>query len=216
MIEPIPQGANRVPTAKGVCDECGRDEVFVFDYERRSAGVWEPKEGQAIKKLTAKGWAVVKGKLRCPACEAKRKAFKQEAPMAENVTELRQPTREQKRAIIDMLEEVYDTAAGRYKGTETDATVAAVLGEGVMPGWVAQLREDLFGPDGGNGEMEALLDEMKGWLAARTKDATNAKVHLQAAEGALRQIGDWEKEVAAFAKRVEAIQRAVGPKAQRA
>ena len=132
------------------------------------------------------------------------------------VTELRQPTREQKRAIIDMLEEVYDTTAGRYKGAETDATVAAVLGEGVMPGWVAQLREDLFGPDGGNGEMEALLDEMKGWLAARTKDATNAKVHLQAAEGALRQIGDWEKEVASFAKRVQAIQRAVGPKAQRA
>ena len=110
--------------------------------------------------MTGQGWAVVKGKLHCPGCEAKRKV----KPMAEVQAKLQagaavpQPSREQKRAIIDLLQASYDTKAGRYLQGETDATLATVLE--VRAGWVAVLREELFGPDGRNEEADALRQEL--------------------------------------------------------
>ncbi|MEB3421745.1 hypothetical protein VK682_24550 [Salipiger manganoxidans] len=70
-----------------------------------------------------------------------------------------QPSREQKRAIIDLLQASYDTKAGRYLQGETDATLATVLE--VRAGWVAVLREELFGPDGRNEEADALRQELE-------------------------------------------------------
>lgn len=61
---------------------------------------------------------------------------------------LRQPTRDQKRLIVAALEESYDTKNQRYKGTETDKGIADMLEDGIMAGWVAAVREDMFGPDG--------------------------------------------------------------------
>ncbi|MBL3587737.1 hypothetical protein JMM61_20710, partial [Rhodovulum sulfidophilum] len=55
------------------------------------------------------------------------------APAAKPAEVLRQPSREQRREIVDMLREVYDPEAERYRRNDTDATVADVLG--VMPGW---------------------------------------------------------------------------------
>ena len=74
MIRPMDKSAP-VPRATGVCDGCGREEVITCDYERvgREIG-WRVNEGQAVRKLTGMGWALVKGRLNCPACEAKRKA----------------------------------------------------------------------------------------------------------------------------------------------
>ncbi len=53
-----------------------------------------------------------------------------------------------------MLVITYDGDAKRYKGTDTDKTIADALGNGVMPGWVAEIREQNFGPAGGNEEIE--------------------------------------------------------------
>ncbi|PTE19935.1 hypothetical protein C5F48_20310 [Cereibacter changlensis JA139] len=120
----------------------------------------------------------------------------------------RQPTRAQKREIVQLLDASYDVKAGRYVGGETDQTVAASL-PGILPGWVASVREDLYGPAGGNEEIEGLLAELRRELAAMAaRDAAieAARAELAEARGAL----------AGFLKRLEAIRAAVGPKAVRA
>lgn len=221
MIEPIVNKVG-VPRVNVRCDAdgCDRAETTTCDYQRSSRGEWTPDEGQAHRKMVGKGWTLRKGLLLCPACEAKRKIertkdreMKVQAQAPSNVAPIREPTREQKRQIMDLLGVCYDTEAGRFKGADTDTTVAQAVGGGVMAAWVAEIREEFFGPDGGNGEMEALLAEMREWIATRSRETTNAKVHLEAAEGILRQYDERQKEVSGFAKRIEAIRKAVGPKA---
>lgn len=208
-----------VPRARVICDGCGKDEVATCDYEHKPGRRWEPNEGQMIRKAQGMGWAFVKGKLLCPACEAKRKRDrKPEVEVTKpqsTVMPLRQPTREQKRQIMSLLEVAYDAGTERYKGCDTDNTIAETIGGGVMPGWVAEIREEFFGPDGGNGEMDALLAEIRAWIKDREGEKADAMAHLRKAEAALREVDERLSEVAGFAKRVEAIQKAVGPKAGR-
>jgi len=218
MIQPIRgKGVNR---ATAICDGCSREETVTCDYARDAAGGWHPNEGQITKKLVGRGWAVVKRAMHCPACEAKRKMeTRQETAMkTSNVTvaPIREPSREEKRQIMGLLEVSYDATAGRYKGTDTDQTVAAAIGGGVMSGWVAEIREEFFGPDGGNGEMDALLTEMRAWVKEREREKQNAMVHLEAAQATLRECDAKVAEVSGFAKRLDAIRAAVGPKAARA
>lgn len=218
MIQAIRgKGVNR---ANAVCDGCAREEIVTCDYKRTNGCDWVPNEGQIVKKLIGHGWAVVKGKLHCPPCETKRKIEnRQEAAMkASNITitPIREPSREEKRQIMSLLEVSYDADAGRYKGADTDQTVAAAIGGGVMPGWVAEIREEFFGPDGGNGEMDALLAEMRDWVKAREREKHNTTVHLEAAQATLRECDAKIAEVSGFAKRLDAIRAAVGPKATRA
>jgi len=71
---------------------------------------------------------------------------------------LRQPSRDQKRLIVAALEDAYDTNQ-RYKGTETDKGIADMLEDGIMAGWVAAVREDMFGPDG-NEEIGSLAADV--------------------------------------------------------
>ena len=126
-----------------------------------------------------------------------------------NITEIRQPTREQKRQIIDMLTSTYDVKAERYTGAETDITIADAVGGGCMFGWVAAIREDMFGPDGGNEEREALMAEITQWRDNADKLA--ADMHLT-----LREFNDARAKVADLQKRVDAVVKAAGPKVARA
>lgn len=122
-------------------------------------------------------------------------------------------TREQKRQIMSLLDIGYDTEAGRYKGADTDATVAAAIGGGVMPGWVTELREEFFGPDGGNGEMDALAAEMRAWLRDRRKERDEAQGHLDAAAKSVAALDGRLSEAEGMLGRLDAIRKAVGPKA---
>ena len=135
---------------------------------------------------------------------------------ASNITKLRQPSPKQKREIIGILEDVYDDDNKRYRGHETDKTVAETIGGGVMPGWVAEIREDMFGPDGSNDEMEALLIEMREWKKARSKEISNARLHIENAEKIVREMEAEIQKVTAFEQRHLACIRSVGPKAGRA
>ncbi len=112
--------------------------------------------------------------------------------MATNVTALREPTTKQERLIIMALEDAYDDQAHRYKGQNTDKTIADELGDGIMFGWVARVREKLFGPSGENEEIAAIRGEIN---ALRSECAG---------------------KIDALAKRLDAICAAVGPKAPRA
>lgn len=214
-----------VPRARVVCDECSRDEVFPAGYEsgrnthdKRSTVI----EGPVIQKATKQGWSYVKGQLRCPSCEAKRKAeaaHKQEAKeMAETatVTELRQPTREQKRQIMAMLEASYDTKSGRYTGGDTDKTVAETIGGGVMPGWVSEIREEFFGPDGGNDDMETVAAELKSAREALTALRRELEPVTETARRIENDMRQHKERIDRAISRIETIKAAVGPKAARA
>lgn len=198
MIDPIKQ-RDGVSRAKATCDFCETFEEVPCAYEGNS-----PNEGQIRQRLTNQGWSYVKNKLRCPACEEKRKvvpmkSFQElEAPM-----EVRQPTKAERREITMMLHEVYDTEQERYRQGDTDDSVAEVLG--VMPGWVSEIREDLFGPDGGNDEIEALMAEMTEFRAEATALLSAATKANDAVVKSLEQAKD-------FQTRLAKIKKAVGPR----
>lgn len=101
-----------------------------------------------------------------------------------------------------MLEVAYDVSLGRYKGADTDLTVAEVLR--VMPGWVAEIREDLFGPDGGNDEIEALAED----IAKLAAQFSTALAEFEAEVTA--KISSAQKDLT---KRLDKVRAAVGPRA---
>lgn len=235
MISVLPSQRHR---ALVTCDGCRAEHMETVDRPGRSSVCGERmaiNTGQVAAKLSARGWRVAGRKQLCPGCVAQRRAEgrqAQEVKMARAAPATpaarekaapggaamivaapgadapRQPTRAQKREIVQLLDASYDVKAGRYVGGETDQTVAASL-PGILPGWVASVREDLYGPAGGNEEIEGLLAELRRELAAMAaRDAAieAARAELAEARGAL----------AGFLKRLEAIRAAVGPKAVRA
>ena len=60
----------------------------------------------------------------------------------------------------ESIQKFYDDAAKRFKDGESDKTVADAIGGGVLFGWVARIREELFGPDTRNQEVEALRKDL--------------------------------------------------------
>ena len=212
-IEPI-KGFRNEEQALCKCDDCCAEITVSAAHGTNKGGRsdWKKhlvlsKPGQVIEKIQSEGWAMVKNKLRCPKCEAARKSQNskpEEAPMKANITELRKPTPAQKRQIVEMLMVSYDTDNGRYRSNDTDKTVAEAIGNGVMLGWVAEIREDMFGPAGGNDELEALQREVAEWSVAFEKQIEQER------EKANTRIREKQAE---FQKRIEALKKAVGPKA---
>ena len=119
--------------------------------------------------------------------------------------DLRKPTAEQKRQIFEMLGVVYDTKAGRFTDCESDVTVAAALGNGIMFGWVAAIREEFFGPDGGNEELEKLRADMRAWQDM-------AQELRKTVEDALPKIVAGQTAVAEMQRRMDALVKAAGPR----
>jgi len=204
MIEGMERaGLNSRCIAK--CDDCGLAEYEACSYERASGGAWRPNEGQVIHRLTKRGWSHIKGKLRCMACELQRKPQKEDEQVADKVTQLRQPTPEQKRQIFEMLGVAYDPKAGRYRDCETDVTVAEALGANIMFGWVAAIREEFFGPDGGNAEMENIRADLARWQSEATamqRQVTDTAAQLATA---ITKVSDMQR-------RLDALVKATGPR----
>lgn len=175
-----PYRDNRGLTAAEVrCDTCGHVTRLRVDAERRRGekGPLVINDGQAHRKLTAQGWDVRGGEHTCPSCIINKRTTtkpKEEEMAISQQDGLRQPTRDQKREIMAMLQDVYDPAAQRYRGAETDKTIAETLGDGILFGWVAQLREEFFGPDG-NEAADLLISEVQEWM--KKADALSAKLH---------------------------------------
>jgi len=167
-----------------------------------------------MPKLHAAGWTYVKNILRCADCEAKRHM---ENIMAKEPTvivipppsapPLRQPTRDQKRLIVAALEDAYDTKNQRYRGTETDKGIAAMLEDGIMAGWVAAVREDMFGPDG-NEEMVGLAKDLSTWMK-KVEDG------MALIADTLAELEPFRAEVKKYQDRLNKIVVAIGPKAEK-
>ena len=115
---------------------------------------------------------------------------------------LREPTPKQKREIIGLLEVVYDDAAKRFKDGESDKTVADAIGGGVLFGWVARIREELFGPDTRNQEVEALR-------AALGKMADDIQAHQAELRDAREAVKVVEKKVSAMVASMAALKSRV-------
>lgn len=201
MIEPAPKQGT-APHAKATCDECSKSILVACGYKRikgREQAV--PDEGQIRNRLTQQGWKVLRKTIECPECVAKKQGPK---PVTEKPTAVpNEPTREQKRAIMDLLEEVYDTDGEHYKSGDTDETVADVLG--VMPGWVAKLREEFFGPDGGNEEIADLLGRIEAIEKRIEEDGKHAAALSKRLEEEAEKIAQAKKDLTK-------IKRAVGPR----
>lgn len=205
------------------CDVCSTETTVKAQHSRHrgNAGKREVVESQVITKLQGNGWTYIKKTLRCAACEEeRRKNFTPQKVMEtimndQTVTDLRQPTREQKRQIMSLLEEVYDTANGYYTGGETDKTVAETLGTGIMPGWVAAIREEFFGPDGSNDELLKLREELGTLKTNMEAVAKTCHDDIQKALAGLRDYNKLREKVGEYETRVEKLKRAIGPKAER-
>lgn len=170
MIEAV-RGERGRSCANVRCDGCGREESLPVPLERNRGKPLAVNEGHVVRKLQKRGWTLISGNLRCPDCSASRKQTAadttEEPPMAvaekaKTSSDLRRPTPAQKRQIIGLLEDAYDDDAKRYRNpSDTDKTLAEVIGGGCMWGWVAEIREELFGPDTRNAELDAIRTEMK-------------------------------------------------------
>lgn len=200
------------PQVVCTCADCGREEVVravlgVGNADRRALS--SKSLGQATKKLTQNGWSYVKRTLRCPECEAKRreamskKSGSGAGGAAVDVTPLpERPTREQKRAIVNRLDKVYDLDKGRYMSGESDFVVAEDLR--VRPGWVTEVRDELFGPEGTNDDVEE-FGEMLDLLHKQI----NEKV--QKGEEMVAELRSSRAEVAKMKVEFERLQKALGP-----
>ena len=220
-FEPVKTGKGH-PRVRCICDDCGRDEVVGAVHGRRG----DAGAGQAAAKVQRLGWSYIGKRLRCAACERKRKfggVARMGIQMKDNqmtgtqsktrgrtaktraqvAPEPEAASRAQKREILSLLEEVYDVGVGAYLRGDTDDTVAEVLS--VRPGWVAALREEFFGPSGENAEMKALSADIEAFLAT-------AKDDLQATRQALVQIETRVREAEGLRGRLERIKQAVGPR----
>lgn len=166
------KGARGQEQAFCTCEDCG-GEVTVSARHGDNRG-WKAagranltlhSEAAVIESLKKLGWSHVKNRLRCDKCTENRKdkpmtPTKTREAAKPTATAPRQPTAEMEVDIIVTLSAVYDRKAKRYSGAETDATVADVIGNGCMPGWVAAIRAEKFGP-AGNEEAEAIRAEIE-------------------------------------------------------
>lgn len=101
------------------------------------------------KKLRQQGWdlGASAAQDRCPTCvhpkpEPRVIPMKAEPAKADPP---RTPTREDRRRVIDALEEHYDADHERYRASWTDKALAAKLG--LPAAWVAEERDRAYGPD---------------------------------------------------------------------
>lgn len=125
-------------------------------------------------------------------------------PVKSDVQEAqREPSKRQRIEIFTLLAECYDIDLGRYQNGDTDETVAEVLG--VLPGWVAQIREAEFGPDGGNEDIEALIKSLR---EAEHDLKAMLQIFENHLEGAKKKLAD----VSVMRANLEKIKKAVGPR----
>ena len=99
--------------------------------------------------------------------------------------------------------DLYDHDRQCYCGGETDDTVAKVLN--VMPGWVAGIRDEFFGPGGSNDDMAALGDEIRKFMQDTQARLTAAKLEVESLEAVIGR-------VSSMSKTLDQIKDAVGPR----
>jgi HAMP domain-containing protein len=170
--------------ASVLCDECGQ-EVIEFSAPTISkhgdvfgAALAPVDPGFLAKRLNKIGWRQVKNRHIGPQCVAAMKGRhieeKDEDGM-KSVTRAKQteetraevtetsfgPDRATLRAIRSLLDAVYDVDAGRYRGSDTDSSVAAAIGNTCAVEWVAAERSIGYGESGSNEMSSDSIDQLE-------------------------------------------------------
>jgi hypothetical protein len=155
--ESISYGDKSTKAMKIVCACCNAVAYFPFQ-----TGANRKPPVAAIQHFQNKGWVVGNGPRKdfCPhhVSPAKRKGSTVMAniPASSIADKPREMTREDRRIINDKLDSVY--AKDAYKAPWTDTAVAKDLG--VPRDWVAQVREQFFGPAASNPLFDEILAGM--------------------------------------------------------
>ena len=115
---------------------------------------------------------------------------------AEPPTEM---TRDDRRVIFARLQDVYLDEASGYQSNWTDKRVAEDLG--VPRAWVAQIRDENFGPEHSNEEIKATLAEMVRWQADIERAVEEGKAVAEEVATLSATVADLVKTVAALEER---------------
>ena len=104
-----------------------------------------------------------------------------------------QGARAARRAVVDILDEIYDTAAERYRGSASDQFVAKKAGVSVA--LVASTREQLFGSGEGCEADAETLKKLKSAQAAALDAAQAALDASAAAEAAAENVAVFLRQI---------------------
>ena len=196
---------NNKEQASCVCDMCST-EIFINCMHgpkpttpNKRGNATKPKDEiknskTVIQQLSKQGWKIYQKEVVCGTCFEKRGKEKKLNIKKSTVEPIRQPTRNQKREITLLLNDVYDVDKQHYKQAETDHTVAETLGDGILWGWVSQIREDVFGPDGNEADM-LTVGEAKLWMARADEHITSFEEQIANLQRTLVNIQAVRKDV---------------------
>ena len=110
----------------------------------------------------------------------------------------REPTRDQKRAIMEEISGSYDTKKQGYIGSISDHSIAHKLA--VPRAWVAEIRDEFFGPAGDNEEARLIRREIDA-TKETLRDAERTMVTL---------LSEASTKLQALEKRQDAIAKQLG------
>lgn len=171
----VPYGDGR---ARGYSLSCPCGNISAVHLNTFMVGRDDKQEITALtRKFEAKGWRVNQsaGQIRCPEClrlEHRKKQMAQPVtastpipkhPGSNGVDHPSSMSREDRRVIFEKINSVYLNEKNGYQSPWTDGLVAEDMG--VARAWVRQVREELFGPEGGNEDIRVALAEAKTVLA---------------------------------------------------
>lgn len=196
--------------------KCGKIEKTHFNSLHGKAETGDERTGPMVsRKFTDMGWRVgaTPGKHRCPACIKAETPAKLGDVIRQLLAKLKEPTvpipdltpapremsREDRRLIFEKLNEVYGDEKTGYIAPWTDKQVAEDMG--VPRAWVASLREEMFGPEGSNPAIEALIAEAKAHLAAAQEMRARVTEDIRLSSARADEIN----------RRLAAIEKAVRP-----
>jgi hypothetical protein len=231
IIDNRPVRVRRIRCAEVGCGKVG--ELLDQTNGGLPSGIVEIRFGR-------KGWEVGANEKHdfCPECVAKRQAERRQrrikpiaAPQETNVVQLTpqedtamntvvsvdavlpELSRADRRIIFAKLEEVYESEDAGYKMPWTDQAVAKDLGNHIPVGWVAQVREENFGPIKDNAEIRGLFQrvetstvEARGFLdevKAVRKDAATLVERVNDLAKRATEVGKSLEGILAIADRIE-------------
>lgn len=113
-------------------------------------------------------------------------------------SDVRQPTREDRRKIVDFLDSNYDLDKGCYIGDLTDAAVAERLN--LPRAWVSEERERMYGPEA-NQAGEKLVERYDELVAKAGVIEQDVVKLMERADACIREIKQLEPAVAALRRR---------------
>lgn len=113
-------------------------------------------------------------------------------------TDVRQPTREERRKIVDFLDGNYDLDKQCYIGDLNDQAVATKLN--LPRAWVSEERERMYGPEA-NQAGEKLVERYDELVAKAGKIETDVVALMERADACIKEIKQLEPAVAALRRR---------------